>query len=200
MNWKNRLTNYNFWISIASAVLLIMQAFKIEFDVAYINEILTGILGLLVVIGIVSDPTKIAMKSAEKIDKKSNAKEEKKENNLPIENENESDNGYSQVDFQAVVDKISADLNEISIKLEKNSNAEPAIENETKEETDEKTISNDVIENQMTMEENLASETNAEVLNSTQSIQQGEKTEEAQPSAETVSQETEIQTHYNIVN
>lgn len=58
MKWKNRFTNYNFWISIISAVLLILQAFKIEFDVAYFNEIATAVLGLLVVIGIISDPTK----------------------------------------------------------------------------------------------------------------------------------------------
>ena len=58
MKWKNRLTNYNFWISIVSAVLLILQAFNFEFDIAYISEIATAVLGLLVVIGIISDPTK----------------------------------------------------------------------------------------------------------------------------------------------
>lgn len=62
MNWKNRLTNYNFWISIVSAVLLILQAFNIEFDVNYINEIITAVLGLLVVIGIINDPTKSSSK------------------------------------------------------------------------------------------------------------------------------------------
>lgn len=63
MNWKNRLTNYNFWISIVSAVLLILQAFNIEFDVNYINEIITAVLGLLVVIGIINDPTKSTTKT-----------------------------------------------------------------------------------------------------------------------------------------
>lgn len=58
MNWKNRLTNYNFWISIVSAVLLILQAFEFHFDIMYINEIATAVLGLLVVIGIINDPTK----------------------------------------------------------------------------------------------------------------------------------------------
>ena len=50
---KNRLTNYNFWISMFSAVLLILQALKIEFDIAYVNEIFTAVLGLLVVVGII---------------------------------------------------------------------------------------------------------------------------------------------------
>ena len=58
MNWKNKLTNYNFWISIVSAVLLILQAFDINFDIAYIDEIVTAVLGLLVVIGIISNPNK----------------------------------------------------------------------------------------------------------------------------------------------
>lgn len=58
MKWKNRLTNYNFWISIVSATLLILQAFNIKLDIANINEIVTALLGLLVVIGIINDPTK----------------------------------------------------------------------------------------------------------------------------------------------
>lgn len=62
MNWKNRLTNYNFWISIVSAVLLILQAFEFHFDIMYINEIATAVLGLLVVIGIINDPTKSSTK------------------------------------------------------------------------------------------------------------------------------------------
>ena len=55
MNWKKRLTNYNFWISMFSAVLLILQALKIEFDVLYVNEIFTAVLGFLVVVGIIID-------------------------------------------------------------------------------------------------------------------------------------------------
>ena len=73
---KNRLTNYNFWISIVSAVLLILQAFDIQFDIAYINEIVTAVLGLLVVIGIISDPTKSSTKtnsSASSVDDTTNS-------------------------------------------------------------------------------------------------------------------------------
>lgn len=73
MNWKNRLTNYNFWISIVSAVLLILQAFEFHFDIMYINEIATAVLGLLVVIGIINDPTKSVQKKEENT---SNSEEE----------------------------------------------------------------------------------------------------------------------------
>ncbi len=68
MKWKNRLTNYNFWVSIVSALLLVLQACDIKFDVAHINEIITAVLGLLVVIGIINDPTKTnETKTAQKV-------------------------------------------------------------------------------------------------------------------------------------
>ena len=75
MNWKNRFTNYNFWISIVSAVLLILQAFEFQFDIMYINEIATAVLGLLVVIGIINDPTKTSVKTDTTVGKKEKAKD-----------------------------------------------------------------------------------------------------------------------------
>ncbi len=81
MNWKKRLTNYNFWISIVSAVLLILQAFDISFDIAYINEIVTAVLGLLVVIGIINDPTKTG--------KDINSNNQTSDNNINTKNDNE---------------------------------------------------------------------------------------------------------------
>ncbi len=128
MNWKNRLTNYNFWISIFSAVLLILQALKIEFDIAYVNEIFTAILGLLVVIGIINDPTRISVKSTEgskkecekqalKVEEKEVVKEtEEKESvakeNLPTNNENEANNVDYKNDLQAIITKFTADMDE----------------------------------------------------------------------------------------
>lgn len=133
MNWKNRLTNYNFWISIFSAVLLILQALKIEFDIAYVNEIFTAVLGLLVVIGIISDPTRTTVKSSEsahlttfqtkqesveieKIEDNLEDKVEKQEvtnqNVLPIEEEDEVDNVNSENDLQTILTKISTNLDE----------------------------------------------------------------------------------------
>lgn len=81
MNWKKRLTNYNFWISIVSAVLLILQAFDISFDIAYINEIVTAVLGLLVVIGIINDPAKTG--------KDINSNNQTSDNNINTKNDNE---------------------------------------------------------------------------------------------------------------
>ena len=130
MNWKNRLTNYNFWISIFSAVLLILQALKIEFDIAYVNEIFTAVLGLLVVIGIISDPTRTTVKSTdntkqssapaengivvqEKVEKADdvNAKEAI-ESELPIEEEDEINSVNNEDDIQTILTKISTSIDE----------------------------------------------------------------------------------------
>ncbi len=127
MNWKNRLTNYNFWISIFSAVLLILQALKIEFDIAYVNEIFTAVLGLLVVIGIISDPTRTTTKqnstptietklksSNEKIEEKpskQNVVEEQK-NELPFDEKDETYNVDTKNDIQAIMTKITTTLDD----------------------------------------------------------------------------------------
>ncbi len=124
MKWKNRFTNYNFWISLISAVLLILQAFKIEFDIAYFNEIATAVLGLMVVIGIISDPTKTAMKDEKSKDKDAKCdlkdKAQENKNNLvnqedfavPCETQDENASNNIKNDFKVLVDKISHDLQE----------------------------------------------------------------------------------------
>ena len=112
MKWKNRITNYNFWISIVSATLLILQAFNIKLDIANINEIVTALLGLLVVIGIINDPTKSAKDTendAKSINKKkagnkqfepskTENKAEKDVENVNQKGENEQQNEENQID------------------------------------------------------------------------------------------------------
>ena len=143
MNWKNRLTNYNFWISLVSAVLLIFQAFNIKFDIVYINEIATAVLGLLVVVGIISDPTRVSVKEVPKTETKkektteeplkeieeeivsvkeetveqtNEAKEESCE--MPVEVKNENNFNFNQDDFKVLIEKISADLHNLTMKKE----------------------------------------------------------------------------------
>ena len=56
MKFLKRLKSGNFWISMISAVVLILQAvFNVEIKTEYLNQIILGILGLLVMFGIVSD-------------------------------------------------------------------------------------------------------------------------------------------------
>lgn len=90
MKWKNRITNYNFWISIVSATLLILQAFNIKLDIANINEIVTALLGLLVVIGIINDPTKSA-KDTENDAKSTNKKKAGNKQIEPSKTENKAE-------------------------------------------------------------------------------------------------------------
>ena len=85
MNWKNRLTNYNFWVSIVSAIILVLQALKDKLDFVYVNEVFTAVLGLLVVLGIINDPTK-STKSQTKT-QVDNSTNEKTEEQLKPENE-----------------------------------------------------------------------------------------------------------------
>ena len=122
MNWKNRLSNYNFWLSMFSAVLLILQALKIEFDVAYVNEIFTAVLGLLVVVGIIIDPTKSVkseVKTEQKAEEKSTEKANKQEEivkeqaeQLPIEEKSEVDNAHNENDIKVILEKIATGIEE----------------------------------------------------------------------------------------
>ena len=54
---KGKFRNYGLWISIISAVLMLLQAMGLKFDLPYVNEIITSILGVLVTLGIISDPS-----------------------------------------------------------------------------------------------------------------------------------------------
>lgn len=144
---KNRLKNYNFWISIFSAVLLILQALKIEFDIAYVNEIFTAVLGLLVVVGIIIDPTKTATSAkpntAISVDEAKNSENEESDTKLgketlPIDQKSENDIVNNENDIKNVLAKISIDL-ENKLKQIENLNNETAkclekIQNKTKQE------------------------------------------------------------------
>lgn len=65
INWKVRLKNKSFWISLIPALLLLIQAaarvFGIEPDLGEMGNDLLGVLnavfGVLAILGIVADPT-----------------------------------------------------------------------------------------------------------------------------------------------
>ncbi|MDE6967076.1 MAG: phage holin family protein [Clostridia bacterium] len=54
---KGKFRNYGLWISMISAILMILQAMGLKFDLPYVNEIITSILGVLVAMGIISNPS-----------------------------------------------------------------------------------------------------------------------------------------------
>ena len=56
MKFLKKLKSSNFWVSMISAIVLILQAvFNVEIKAEYLNQIILGILGILVMTGIVSD-------------------------------------------------------------------------------------------------------------------------------------------------
>lgn len=56
MKFFKKLKSSNFWVSMISAVILILQAvFNVDIKTEYLNQIILGILGILVMTGIVSD-------------------------------------------------------------------------------------------------------------------------------------------------
>lgn len=54
---KGKFKNYGLWVSMASALVMLLQAFGLKFDAPYVNEIITGVLGVLVACGIISNPS-----------------------------------------------------------------------------------------------------------------------------------------------
>lgn len=57
MKIKERIKNAGFWVSLISCVFLILGAFGIEIGDATAGAVINGVCSLLVVLGIVSDPT-----------------------------------------------------------------------------------------------------------------------------------------------
>lgn len=52
-----RFKNYGLWVSIASLVLLILQTANVGIDVGKFHTAVDLILGVLVALGVISDPT-----------------------------------------------------------------------------------------------------------------------------------------------
>ena len=65
INWKVRFCNPNFWLSLISALFLLVQVcaapFGYEWDFAVLNHqaaaIVNAVFGVLAILGVVNDPT-----------------------------------------------------------------------------------------------------------------------------------------------
>lgn len=53
---KERFKNYGFWISLVSGIIMVMQAMGLRVNVPYVNEVITAVLGVFVVLGIINNP------------------------------------------------------------------------------------------------------------------------------------------------
>ena len=69
---KSKLKSYEFWVSIVSACMVVLQSISLKFNLPYIQEIVMGFLGVLAVAGIVKKtdpPTGEDMASEDSIEK-----------------------------------------------------------------------------------------------------------------------------------
>ena len=65
VNWKIRLSNPNFWLSLIPALFLLVQVcaapFGYDWDFAVLNQqaaaIVNAVFGVLAILGVVNDPT-----------------------------------------------------------------------------------------------------------------------------------------------
>lgn len=55
---KKRLRNYGLWVSVAALVLLALQTFGVDVAPDKYNQLVNGALGILVLLGVISNPTK----------------------------------------------------------------------------------------------------------------------------------------------
>ena len=56
-NIKQRMHNYGFWVSLIALISLIWKTYDPNFPIQAYDEITSAVLGILVLLGIVSDPT-----------------------------------------------------------------------------------------------------------------------------------------------
>jgi phi LC3 family holin len=72
INWKVRVKNVNFWLTVIPAVLLLIQVvaavFGFELDLGELGTkllaVVNAVFGLLAIIGVVNDPTTAGMKDS----------------------------------------------------------------------------------------------------------------------------------------
>ena len=57
MRLPNRFKNYALWVAMASLVLLVLQAFGLPIVEAEYNRIVNGVLSVLVLAGVVNNPS-----------------------------------------------------------------------------------------------------------------------------------------------
>ncbi|MEX5935760.1 phage holin [Mammaliicoccus sciuri] len=75
INWKVRIKQKSFWVAIISAILLFAQQVSgvFEYDIMVytdqITNIVNSVLGVLVLLGVVQDPTTRGIKDSEQAQK-----------------------------------------------------------------------------------------------------------------------------------
>lgn len=101
---KNRLKTYSFWVSLASAILLLIQSVGKPLGLVLNEElymsIVNSVLGVFVVLGIISHPaqTLVENKNEDNEEYIIKTKEEKAEKTELVDTKSDSTNSESDVD------------------------------------------------------------------------------------------------------
>ena len=61
INWKARIRNKTFWVSIASAIVLLTQQLGLNIFPSNWSEILNTILTIFMILGIIIDPSTVGI-------------------------------------------------------------------------------------------------------------------------------------------
>ena len=65
---KEKIKSYDFWMAVASAAFVVLQAVGFTTEIPYLREITTAFLGLLAVSGLIVKPPKSEAKESAKED------------------------------------------------------------------------------------------------------------------------------------
>ena len=135
MKFLKKLKSSNFWVSMISAGILIVEVvFDFEIKAEYLSQIILGLLGILTVFGIVSDHGN----TETLISNNTNSTDSSKaDTNEPISN------------IKSICDTISLLLNKVSINNEKDEKLEETVTEEIKEE---------IVENEQIEEDDIPTE------------------------------------------
>lgn len=55
---KKKLKNYGLWMSVIGCIILFIQALGLNVDIPILKEALIGVCGVLVTLGLISNPSK----------------------------------------------------------------------------------------------------------------------------------------------
>lgn len=93
MDLKNKIKNYGFWMSLTGAVILVLQTIgKIvgfSIDSVAIESVVSSICGVLIILGIINNPTK-GKWYVDGTTKEENTQEEKKEDSVNCQENNKN--------------------------------------------------------------------------------------------------------------
>jgi len=80
MNWKKKLTSKTFWISLAGAVVVMLQCFGLKIDAPYINEAISAVCSVCIILSLMRDDSPTLPPSEDESENEEENEENESEN------------------------------------------------------------------------------------------------------------------------